>query len=89
MSFKKNHVETAIGKIPIRYYNDLRDILGMPTWLYSILTDNRIMDDFKKKIRWNVRTREFETLYLNDSNQTKEEYEKFSKDFFKEHDNNP
>jgi len=45
--------------------------------------------DFKKKSRWNARTREFESLYLNDLNQTKEEYEKFRKDFFKEHDHYP
>ena len=43
----------------------------------------------KKKIRWNAQTREFETLYLNDMNQTKEEYEEFRKDFFKEHDHYP
>jgi hypothetical protein len=89
MSFKKNHVEQAIDKIPIRGYNDLRDILEVPTWLYSILTDTRIVGGFCKKIRWNAKTREYDTLLLNDSNQTKEEYEEFRKDFFKEHDYYP
>ena len=51
----------------------------------------KLLEDsiFKKKIRWNAKTREYETLYLNDLNQTKEEYEEFRKDFFKEHDRYP
>ena len=89
MSFKKNHVEKAIKKIPIGDYNDLRGILGIPTWLYSIMTDNRIFDGFQKKVRWNAGTREYETILLNDSNQTKEEYEEFRKNFFEEHDHYP
>ncbi len=32
--------------------------------------------NFKKKIRWNTQTRDYETLYLNDANQTKKEYVK-------------
>jgi len=32
--------------------------------------------NFKKKIRWNAQTRDYETLYLNDANQTKKEYVK-------------
>ena len=52
---------------------------------YKLLGDT----DFKKKIRWNAQTREYETLYVNDLNQTKEEYEKFRIDFFKEHDYYP
>ncbi len=51
----------------------------------------KLLEDsnFKKKIRWNAQTREYETLYLNDSNQTKEEYEEFREDFFKEHNYYP
>ena len=89
MSFKKNHVEKAVNKIPIRNYNNLRDILGIPTWLYSIMTDNRIVNNFQKKIRWNAKTRKYETLLLNDSNQTKVEYEEFRKKFFEEYDYYP
>lgn len=100
MRFKKTHVEKAITRIPIKSYNELRDFLGIPTWLYAILTDTRIIPElknirvyrrsiFKKKIRWNAQTREYETLYVNDQNQTKEEYEEFRKDFFKEHDRYP
>ena len=89
MSFKKNHVEKAANKIPIRNYNNLRDILGIPTWLYSIMTDNRIVNNFQKKIRWNAKTRKYETLLLNDSNQTKVEYEEFRKKFFEEYDYYP
>ena len=89
MSFKKNHVEKAVNKIPIRHYNDLRDILGIPTWLYSIMTDNRIVNNFQKKIRWNAKTQKYETLLLNDSNQTKVEYEEFRKKFFEEYDYYP
>jgi len=47
----------------------------------KLLKDN----NFKKKIRWNAQTREYETLYLNDLNQTKEEYEEFRKRFIEEH----
>ena len=96
MRFKKTHVEKAITKIPIKSYNELVNILSIPIWLYAILTDTRIIPElnniyvyhrsiFKKMIRWNAQTREYETLYLNDLNQTKEEYEEFRKDFFKEH----
>lgn len=42
-------------------------------------------DNFKKKIRWNAKTRDYETLHLNDSNQTKKEYEEFEKAFSEEH----
>ena len=41
--------------------------------------------NFKKKIRWNAKTRDYQTLYLNDSNQTKEESEEFEKAFSEEH----
>jgi len=51
----------------------------------KLLEDN----NFKKKIRWNAQTREYETLYLNDLNQTKEEYEEFRKRFFEEHEYYP
>ena len=42
-------------------------------------------DNFKKKIRWNAKTRDYETLHLNDSNQTKKEYEEFEQAFSEEH----
>ena len=53
------------------------------------MSDKRIENKFKKKIRWNAQTREYETLFLNDSNQTKEEYEEFRKDIFEEHEHYP
>jgi tetratricopeptide (TPR) repeat protein len=42
--------------------------------------------NFKKKVRWDATTRGYQTLYLNDLNQTKEESEEFEKAFSEEHD---
>lgn len=97
---RKHHIEKSLERMPMEKVTDLRDIFLYPSHLWGILNDVRIIPElknirvyrhsiFQKEIRWNAKTRDYETLYLNDSNQTKEEYEEFRKDFFKEHDHYP
>ena len=44
------------------------------------------MSKFVKKIRWNAKTRNYETLLLDESNHTKQEALEFQIEFELEHD---